>query len=143
MKVVVALFILFAFGFVVLLMLGAQTETIYTRVAVSEYGRLRVEAEHGDISQAASALKGALAFWPLKVPHESRAAGVVAAFRDSTVREILTRMRSLTGEDLGSDPEPWLKKYYRQPTQGGADGRQPFSSETDGTSAAAASRRSP
>jgi hypothetical protein len=147
MKVIVALLLLVAFGFVVLLMLGAQTETTYTRVAVSEYERLRLEAENGDISQAASALRDALAFWPSKIPHESRAAGVVAALRNSTVREILTRMRSLSREDLGNDPEPWLKKYYKggaQPNpQGGANGEQPSASDTNRTPAAAAPRRSP
>lgn len=126
---------------------GANDRT-YTRVAVYEYGRLRMKAEKGDLSQAASALKETLAFWPAKISHESSTAAVVAAFRDSTVREILTRMRSLSGEDLGTDPEAWLKKYYKpdemQPNpQGGANGRQPSGSETNSTSGAAASRGSP
>ena len=72
-----------------------------------------MKAEQGDVSQAASALKEALACWPPKISHESSTAGVVAAFRDSTVREILTRMRLLSGEDLGADPEAWLQKYYK------------------------------
>jgi hypothetical protein len=72
-----------------------------------------MQAEKGDLSQAASALKEVLAFWPPKISHESSTAGVVGAFRDSTVREIITRMRTLSGEDLGADPEAWLRKYYK------------------------------
>jgi hypothetical protein len=126
---------------------GANDRT-YTRIAVYRYQELRVKAEKGDLPQAASALKEVLAFWPPKISHESSTAGVVAAFRDSTVREILTRMRSLSGEDLGTDPEAWLKKYCKpgemQPNpQGGANGRQPSGSESNSTSGAAASRGSP
>src|SRR5439155_3218454 len=75
---------------------GANDRT-YTRVAVYHYQELRMKAETGDVSQAASALKEVLAFWPPKISHESSTAGVVAAFRDSTIREIIARMRSLSG----------------------------------------------
>jgi hypothetical protein len=124
---------------------GANDRT-YTRVAVYRYQELRLKAEKGDLSQAASALKEVLAFWPPKISHESSTAGVVTAFRDSTVREIITRMRLLSGEDLGVDTEAWLNKYHKagemQPA-GWSEGRQPFSSETNSTSGTAASRRSP
>jgi hypothetical protein len=98
--------------------LNGANDRAYTRVAVYRYQELRMKAEKGDLSQAASALKAVLAFWPPKISHESSAAGVVAAFRDSTVREIITRMRSLSGEEPGADPEAWLKKYYKPEPQG-------------------------
>src|SRR5690242_17690407 len=111
MKAFLYLLVLFICGFALLLVnapiLSGSTEKTYTRVAVYEYQKLRLKAEQGDLSQAASALKETLTFWPSKISHESMTAGVVAAFRDSTVREILTRMRSLSGEDLGPDPELW------------------------------------
>jgi hypothetical protein len=152
MKTVFAFLVVFICCLVLLLMIapvlsGANDRT-YTRVAAYRYQELRMKAEKGDLSQAASALKEVLAFWPPKISHESSTAGVVAAFRDSAAREIITRMRSLSGEDLGADPEAWLRKYYKpgeiQPNpQGGANGRQPISSETNSTSGAAASRGSP
>jgi|GEM_PF-3101704 len=152
MKAFLYLLVLFICGFALLLViapiLSGSTERTYTRAAVYEYQRLRLKAEQGDLSQAASALKETLAFWPSKISHESMTAGVVAAFRDSTVREILTRMRSLSGEDLGADPEPWLNKYHKpeqsQPNQqGGANRSQPTGTATNQTSPAAGSGRSP
>jgi hypothetical protein len=153
MKTLLVLLLLFACGIALLLMiapiLAGSNDRTYTRVAVYRYQELRLKAEQGDLSQAASALKDTLAFWPPKISHESSTAGVVAAFRDSTVREIITRMRSLSGEDLGADPEAWLKKYYKpqqmQPNlQGGANRSQPLGTETIQTSSAAAgSGRSP
>jgi hypothetical protein len=150
MKTIFAFLAVFICCLVLLLIIapvlsGANDRT-YTRAAVYRYQELRMKAEEGDLSQTASALKEVLAFWPPTISHENSMAGVVAASRDSTVREILTRMRSLSGEDLGADPEAWLKKYYQpgraEPNQaGGANGRQPISSETNSTSGAAASRR--
>ena len=152
MKTVFAFLAVFICCLVLLLIiapvLSGPNDRTYTRVAVYRYQELRMRAEKGDLSQAASALKEVLAFWPPKISHESSTARVVAAFRDSTAREIITRMRSLSGEDMGADPEAWLRKYYKagqiQPSpQGGANGRQPTSSETNSTSGAAASRGSP
>jgi hypothetical protein len=148
MRILFVLLGVLIFGVTFLVLLNAQSDATYTRAAVYRYQELRMASEKGDISQAATSLKDALVFWPPKIEHESRAAGVVAAFRDSTVREIITRMRLLSGENLGDDPDSWLKKYYKeeetQPNpQGGANGRQPASSETNSTSAEAASRRSP
>jgi hypothetical protein len=72
-----------------------------------------MQAENGDLAQAATALRNVESFWPPEVPHEGRLASVVAASRDSTVREIITRMRALSGEDLGNDPKVWIGKYCR------------------------------
>jgi hypothetical protein len=152
MKTLLVLLLLLACGIGLLLIiapvLSGSTDRTYTRVAVYRYRELRLKAEQGDLPQAASALKDTLAFWPPKISHESSTAGVVAAFRDSTVREILTRMRLLSGEDLGADPEAWLKKYYKpeqaQPNpQGGANRSQPPSPARNQTSPAAGTGRSP
>lgn len=152
MKTSLAFVIGFACGLAVLLIispvLSGASDRTYTRVAVYRYQELRTKAGTGDLPQAASALKEALAFWPPKISHGSGTAGVVAAFRDSTVREILTRMRLLSGEDLGAEPEVWLKKYYKpdekQPTlQNAANQSQPLGSGTNQTSPAAGSGRSP
>lgn len=152
MKTSVAFLIGFACGLAVLLIISPvlreASDRTYIRVAVSHYQEFRLKAGTGDLAQAAAALKEVLAFWPSKISHGSSSAGIVAAFRDSTVREILTRMRLLSGEDLGAEPEAWLKKYYKpdekQPTlQNGGNQSQPAGSDTNQTSPVAGSGRSP
>ena len=151
MKILGILFLVFVLGFVLLAIvapaLNIQNQAVYTRVGVHRYEELRLQAAKGDISQAATSLRGVLDYWPLQVSHEGKFAGIVSAFRAGTVREIITRMRLLSREDLGDEPELWLKKYYRevdtQPSpQGGASASQPSSGETNQTPSAAASRRS-
>ena len=87
----------------------------YLRGAVGRYQELRMKAEKGDLLQAASALNEVMAFRPPEwLPLDGSGAGwAVVAFRDATVREVLTRMRLLSGEDLGTDPAAWLKKYHK------------------------------
>jgi len=146
MKTSLAFLIGLACGVAVLLIispgLSGASDRTYTRVAVYRYQELRMKAGTGDLPQAASALKEVLAFWPQKISHESGTAGIVAAFRDSTVREILTRMRLLSGEDLGAEPEAWLKKYYKPderqpPVQNAGNQSQPAGSGTNQTLPAA------
>jgi len=152
MKILATLLGVLLFAFVLLAILipalTTDTQAAGMRIAVFEYGRLRAQAEKGDIGEAAAALKNVQAFWPTKVSRDGKFASIVAALRDSTVREIITRMRSLSGEDLGNDPEPWLKTYYKETRteanqQAGANRRQPVGPDTNSASAAAASGRSP
>jgi hypothetical protein len=38
---------------------------------------------------------------------------MVEQARASAIREIIAELRKKTGEDLGDDPEVWIKKYGR------------------------------
>jgi hypothetical protein len=39
---------------------------------------------------------------------------MVESARGQSVREILAYLRTKTGEDLGTDPEVWIKKYAKR-----------------------------
>ncbi len=122
MKILATLCVVFLCGFAFVAILlpafNVHNQALYTRMGVQWYEQRRTEAAKGDISQAASSLKQVVEFWPLKVPRHGDFAGVVSAFQASTIREIIARMRSLAGEDLGEDPQPWLEKYYKKEKAG-------------------------
>ena len=93
---------------------ATRIEPLYTHAGVERLEELRLKALHGDISQAASNLKDVVEYWPVKLRHEGDLSRVYELSRASVAREIISRMRSLSGQDLGDDPKPWLEKYYRQ-----------------------------
>ncbi len=40
---------------------------------------------------------------------------IVESARDSSIRELINRLRISTGRDLGDDPSPWIKEYSQEP----------------------------
>ena len=127
---------------------ATRIEPLYTRAGVARLEQLRLKAVSGDVLQAAESLKEVTEYWPAKLRHEGDMSRIYELSRAGATREIISKMRNLSGEDLGEDPQSWIGKYYRknatQPNpQGGANGRRPLGSETNRTSEAAASRRSP
>jgi hypothetical protein len=117
MRTAFILFLVLGGVFVVLLLLlplmGSHTEKLYTRIYVQFYEERRLAAIKGDMQQAAENLKSVVEYEPLKVPAEGDLGRALKVVRQGAIREIITRMRTLSGEDLGDDPEPWIKKYYR------------------------------
>jgi hypothetical protein len=103
--------------------MSTHTKALYTRIAVRWYDERREEAFKGDLSQAAKSLNSVVEYWPVKVPRDGEFGYIASSSRKSAIREIITRMRTLTGEDLGDDPQPWIQKYYKNDvaSQGGAD----------------------
>lgn len=97
-------------------------------IGVERLGELRLKALHGDLSQAASSLNAVVDYWPSKLGHDGRLSRVYELSRAGVIREIISRMRSLSGEDLGDDPKLWTEKFYRKetppPNQGGAANRR-------------------
>lgn len=83
------------------------------------------------------------------MPHVSRNARfgqILEMYQASTIREIIARMRTLSGEDLGDDPKPWIEKYCSRRIdqineQWEANGRQVSGSETNQAPSAAGARR--
>jgi hypothetical protein len=113
----IILIVLFA-GFILLAMIlpamSLHTEALYTRAGVAHLEELRLKAVAGDISQAVASLKEVVEFWPPKLRHEGDLSRVYELSRAGVIREIISRMRSLTGEDLGNDPKLWIEKFDRK-----------------------------
>jgi hypothetical protein len=111
--------------------MSTQTTALYTRIGVMEYERERMEASKGDLAHAAKSLNNVVEFRTSKVPSTGDFAQILDTFRASVVREIIARMRTLSGEDLGGDPKPWMQKYYKGDAlmriqQDGTNGTQPL-----------------
>jgi len=97
----------------VLPLMSSHTEKLYTRIYVLFYEQERLQAVKGDLQQAVQSLKSVVEYEPLKVPADGDLGRALKLVRQGAIREIIARMRTLSGEDLGDDPEPWIKKYYR------------------------------
>lgn len=115
--IVVSLIVLF--GVFILLALVLPGMSLHTGILITRHGvermdALRLEAAKGDISQAASALKSVVEFSSSKIPREGDLACILETSRAGVIREIISRMRSLSGEDLGDDPKPWIEKYHHK-----------------------------
>jgi hypothetical protein len=93
---------------------GDHSKILYTKIAIMGYDDQRELAMKGDLSQAAASLKQVVDYWYTKAPREGHMADILKAFRASVIREIISRMRLLSGEDLGNDPQLWIDKYYRK-----------------------------
>ena len=118
MKVLGTLAVVAMLGFVLLVFIlpamSTNTKAMYTRIGVQWYEQRRVEAMQGDLLQAARSLHSVVAYRPGKVPDDGHFAYVLDTFRASVIREIIARLRTLSGEDLGDDPKRWIEKFYRE-----------------------------
>ena len=97
---------------------AVKTESLYMRVYVHFYEERRLAAVNGDINQAAKSLKSVVEYEPLKVSPEGDLGKALKIVCQGAIREIIARMRTLSGEDLGDDPQPWIRKYYRAERDG-------------------------
>lgn len=77
------------------------------------FDEMRDKALHSDASGAAGCLAYVVNYYPSGTKQESgsRLDRIVESARGQSVREILAHLRTKTGEDLGTDPESWIKKY--------------------------------
>ena len=134
-------------------------EIRYANDIIGRFERDRDAAYNGTVTEAADAL------WQLHFPsfdwqgapepfHRS-VARLVERQRCAAVRDVIASLRARTAEDLGHDPEVWIRKYGSDQSRdgltamqetgsnhvGAANGSQPIRSETNSTSSAAGSRR--
>jgi hypothetical protein len=110
----IVLFGVFVLLAMILPTVNRQNALLYTHAAVGRLEELRLKALAGDISQAASSLNEAVGDWPTKVPNYGEYSRIYELARAAAIREIISRMRSLSGEDLGADPKLWIEKYSRK-----------------------------
>ena len=64
----------------------------------------------------ASSLSYAVSYYPSYSKQNSGSSldQIVERHRSAVLREIIAHLRRTTGEDLGDNPEPWLKKYAQR-----------------------------
>jgi hypothetical protein len=80
------------------------------------FDEMRDKALHSDASGAAGCLEYVVNYYPsgMKQAPGSRLDRMVESARGQSVRAILGYLRTKTGEDLGTDPEAWIKKYAKR-----------------------------
>ena len=80
------------------------------------FDEMRDKALHSDAPGAAGCLEYVVNYYPSGTKQEtgSRLDRMVESARLQSAREILDYLRIKTGEDLGTDPEPWIKKYAKR-----------------------------
>ena len=80
------------------------------------FDEMRDRALKSDASGAAGCLEYVVNYYPSGTKQEpgSRLDRMVPSARGQSVGGILAYLRTKTGEDLGTDPEPWIKKYAKR-----------------------------
>ena len=83
---------------------------------VHVFDDMRDCAFHSDASGAGGCLEYVVNYYPSATKQEpgSRLDRMVESSRGQSVREIVAYLRTKTGEDLGTDPESWIKKYAKR-----------------------------
>jgi len=118
---------------------AVKTEAVYMRAYVNFYEERRLAAVQGDINQAAESLKSVAEHEPRKVSANGDLGKALKIVRQGAIREIITRMRTLSGEDLGDDPRPWISNYCRADKRL-TSGSEPQVGRSDGIPNAEASK---
>jgi hypothetical protein len=82
------------------------------QVEVFEDMRTRASGS-SDPSQIVGYLEYAESYYPIGCKQQpgSPLDRIVAGYRKAVIREIIGRLRTVTGQDLGGQPKPWIEKY--------------------------------
>ena len=74
---------------------------------------MRAKALKSGITEAADCLRYVVFYYPSGTKQEagSKLDRIVERERDNAARAIISYLRARTNEDLGDDPENWIKKY--------------------------------
>jgi hypothetical protein len=95
-----------------------QHGLLSVRVALAQeqieiINEMRMTALQSSPAEAAGKLQYAVNYYPSGTKQEvgSRLDRLVESARKRAVRDIIAHLRQKTGEDLGDDAEPWIKKY--------------------------------
>jgi hypothetical protein len=80
------------------------------------FQEMREKALNSDAPGAAGCLEYVVNYYPSGTKQESgsRLDSMVESARGQSVREIVAYLRTKTGEELGTDPDSWIKKYAKQ-----------------------------
>ena len=91
------------------------------RIAFAEdmtdiFAEMRTRALQGNVGEAIRCLDYVVNYYPsgTKLPTGSRLDRIVERERAQAVKDIVARLRRLTGEDLGDDPARWTQEFAGQ-----------------------------
>jgi hypothetical protein len=84
----------------------------HDQITIVEEMRQRASETHSE-SEAAGYLQYAIHYYPsgTKQIRGSQLDEMVEISRRGAIRDMIARLRLLTGRDLGEDPEAWIKAY--------------------------------
>ncbi len=93
-----------------------ELRTEFAREQIEIFGEMRDQALESDVSGAADCLRYAVGYYPsgTKQVAGSRLDQIVERARNEASRAIIAHLRTKSGEDLGADPEKWIKKYGKR-----------------------------
>jgi hypothetical protein len=77
------------------------------------FDEMRMGALQSDAADAAGCLQYVVGYYPSGTKQEtgSRLDRMVEREREAAIRDIVVYLRTRTGEDLGTNPEAWVRKY--------------------------------
>jgi len=80
------------------------------------FAEMRTRALQSDVAEAASNLEYVVGYYPSGSKQESgsRLDRIVERQRALATVAIVAHLRAKTGEDLGENPEPWVRKYAKR-----------------------------
>jgi len=80
------------------------------------FAEMRTRSLQADSADAAGNLEYVVGYYPSGSKQEtgSRLDRIVERERALAVRDIIAHLRIKTGEDLGENPEAWIKKYAKR-----------------------------
>jgi hypothetical protein len=80
------------------------------------FEEMRTRAVRSDVATAAGCLENVVNYYPSGTKQEtgSQLDFIVERERTLAVRDIVADLRSKTGENLGENPEAWIKKYAKR-----------------------------
>ena len=80
------------------------------------FDEMRTKALQSDPAEAVRCLDYVVSYYPSGTKQEtgSRLDRIVERERALAARDIVTYLRTKTGEDLGDNPEVWIQKYAKR-----------------------------
>jgi hypothetical protein len=92
-----------------------QLRVAFAKEQTEIFHEMRAKALQSDATEAADCLQYVVTYYPSgsKQQTGSRLDTLVERERTWAIREIIADLQSKTHEDLGPNPEPWIKKHAR------------------------------
>ena len=92
-----------------------KIQVAFASEQIAIFDGMRSAALQSDLAGAAGKLQYVVWYYPSgsKQQTGSRLDQIVECERTNAVKQILTYLKTKTGEDLGNDPQKWIEKYAK------------------------------